>query len=136
VVVKFARWAFEKFKGVEDKLGTQMRAVGEVMSLGKNYKEALSEGHPLPGKRPLWPGVCQGLQPAPAGRADGHAPARTHQRTAVHHVRGAAQGRRRGRAVSKLTHIKPWFIEQMKELVELEERDPGAPGPVAAGRVC
>jgi carbamoyl-phosphate synthase large subunit len=40
VVVKFSRWAFEKFKGVEDKLGTQMRAVGEVMSLGKNYKEA------------------------------------------------------------------------------------------------
>src|SRR5210317_1510873 len=40
VVVKFARWAFEKFEGVEDKLGTQMRAVGEVMSIGKNYKEA------------------------------------------------------------------------------------------------
>jgi carbamoyl-phosphate synthase large subunit len=40
VVVKFARWAFEKFKGAEDKLGTQMRAVGEVMSIGKHYKEA------------------------------------------------------------------------------------------------
>ena len=40
VVVKFPRWAFEKFKGVEDKLGTQMRAVGEVMSIGKTYKEA------------------------------------------------------------------------------------------------
>src|SRR5512140_20328 len=43
VVVKFARWAFEKFKGVEDKLGTQMRAVGEVMSIGKTYKEALQK---------------------------------------------------------------------------------------------
>ncbi len=43
VVLKFARWAFEKFKGVEDKLGTQMRAVGEVMSIGKNYKEALQK---------------------------------------------------------------------------------------------
>lgn len=43
VVVKFARWAFEKFKGVEDKLGTQMRAVGEVMSIGKNFKEALQK---------------------------------------------------------------------------------------------
>ncbi|MBQ9368878.1 MAG: carbamoyl-phosphate synthase large subunit, partial [Victivallales bacterium] len=40
VVVKFPRWAFEKFKGVQDKLGTQMRAVGEVMSIGKTYKEA------------------------------------------------------------------------------------------------
>ena len=43
VVVKFARWAFEKFEGLEDKLGTQMRAVGEVMSIGKNYKEALQK---------------------------------------------------------------------------------------------
>lgn len=43
VVVKFARWAFEKFKGAQDKLGTQMRAVGEVMSIGKNYKEAFQK---------------------------------------------------------------------------------------------
>jgi carbamoyl-phosphate synthase large subunit len=43
VVVKFARWAFEKFPGAEDKLGTQMKAVGEVMSLGKTYKEALQK---------------------------------------------------------------------------------------------
>jgi carbamoyl-phosphate synthase large subunit len=43
VVIKFARWAFEKFKGAEDRLGTQMRAVGEVMSIGKNYKEAFQK---------------------------------------------------------------------------------------------
>ena len=43
VVLKFARWAFEKFRGVEDKLGTQMKAVGEVMSIGKNYKEAFQK---------------------------------------------------------------------------------------------
>ena len=43
VVVKFARWAFEKFKGVEDHLGTQMRAVGEVMAIGKTYKEAFQK---------------------------------------------------------------------------------------------
>jgi carbamoyl-phosphate synthase large subunit len=43
VVVKFARWAFEKFEGAMDKLGTQMRAVGEVMSIGKNYKEAFQK---------------------------------------------------------------------------------------------
>ncbi|MEA3436723.1 MAG: carbamoyl-phosphate synthase large subunit, partial [Thermodesulfobacteriota bacterium] len=43
VVVKFPRWAFEKFEGVEDKLGTQMRAVGEAMSIGKNYKEAFQK---------------------------------------------------------------------------------------------
>lgn len=43
VVVKFARWAFEKFPGAEDRLGTQMKAVGEVMSLGKTYKEAFQK---------------------------------------------------------------------------------------------
>ena len=43
IVIKFARWAFEKFKGVEDKLGTQMKAVGEVMSIGKTYKEAFQK---------------------------------------------------------------------------------------------
>jgi carbamoyl-phosphate synthase large subunit len=43
VVVKFARWAFEKFKDAKDKLGTQMRAVGEVMSIGKTYKEAFQK---------------------------------------------------------------------------------------------
>ncbi|MGI6099485.1 MAG: carbamoyl-phosphate synthase large subunit [Lentisphaerae bacterium] len=43
VVLKFARWAFEKFRGVEDKLGTQMKAVGEVMTIGKTYKETLQK---------------------------------------------------------------------------------------------
>jgi len=43
VVVKFARWDFEKFPGAEDRLGTQMRAVGEAMSIGKTYKEALQK---------------------------------------------------------------------------------------------
>ena len=42
-LLKFARWAFEKFKDSQDKLGTQMRAVGEVMSIGKNYKEAFQK---------------------------------------------------------------------------------------------
>ncbi|NLF87052.1 MAG: carbamoyl-phosphate synthase large subunit, partial [Lentisphaerae bacterium] len=43
VVLKFARWAFEKFRGVQDKLGTQMKAVGEVMAIGKTYKETLQK---------------------------------------------------------------------------------------------
>ena len=41
--MKFARWAFEKFKGSIDRLGTQMHAVGEVMSIGKTYKEAFQK---------------------------------------------------------------------------------------------
>ena len=57
VVIKFTRWDFEKFKGVQDKLGTQMRGVGEVMSIGKTYKEAFHKAI-----RSLRIGVCQGLQ--------------------------------------------------------------------------
>ena len=52
VVVKFARWAFEKFPRAQDVLGTQMKAVGEVMSIGKNLKK-LPEGHPFPRDRPV-----------------------------------------------------------------------------------
>ena len=43
VVLKFARWAFEKFRGVEDLLGTQMKAVGEVMAIGKTFKETFQK---------------------------------------------------------------------------------------------
>ena len=54
VVIKFARWAFEKFKGAEDKLGTQMKAVGEVMSIGKTYKEAFQKAIRSLGNWTLW----------------------------------------------------------------------------------
>ena len=47
LLLKFARWAFEKFKGAQDKLGTQMKAVGEVMSIGKTYKEAFQKSYPF-----------------------------------------------------------------------------------------
>jgi carbamoyl-phosphate synthase large subunit len=60
VVVKFARWAFEKFKGVEDKLGTQMRGVGEVMSIGKTTRKP-SRKPSAPWKTAVRPGLCQGL---------------------------------------------------------------------------
>ena len=61
IVLKFARWAFEKFKGVEDKLGTQMRAVGEVMSIGKTYKEALQKAIRSLGEKPLRSWTCEGF---------------------------------------------------------------------------
>ena len=62
VVVKFSRWAFEKFPGAEDKLGTQMRAVGEVMSIGKNYKEAFQKAIRSLEKEALRSGICQRFQ--------------------------------------------------------------------------
>ena len=61
VVVKFARWAFEKFEGLEDKLGTQMQAVGEVMSIGKNYKEALQKAIRSLENRTLRTWFCKGF---------------------------------------------------------------------------
>ena len=120
VVVKFARWAFEKFEGAEDKLGTQMRAVGEVMSIGKNYKEA-----------------CQkSIRSLENGRYGLGFAKDFHERSLAELMELLAEpsserqfvmyeALRKGATIDDLyakTHIKPWFIEQMKELVDLEEQ--------------
>jgi carbamoyl-phosphate synthase large subunit len=120
VVVKFSRWAFEKFPGSLDRLGTQMRAVGEVMAIGKNYKEAFHKairslengrhglGFAKDFNRKSLPELMQLLnQPSS-------------ERQFIMY-----EALRKGADVQKLhekTFIKPWFIQQMKELVELEER--------------
>lgn len=119
VVIKFARWAFEKFKGVEDKLGTQMRAVGEVMSIGKTYKEAFQK-------------AIRSLETGRYGL--GHAKdfdtkskeellkmliTPTSERHFIMY-----EALRKGATVDEiheLTKVKHWLIEQMKELVEEEE---------------
>ena len=120
VVIKFARWAFEKFKGSLDKLGTQMRAVGEVMSIGKTYKEAFQKsirslesgrhglGFAKDFNRKSLPELMQLLRDP------------TSERQFIMY-----EALRKGAAVDelfKLTYIKPYFIQQMKELVELEEK--------------
>ena len=119
VVVKFARWDFEKFKDVEDKLGTQMRAVGEVMSIGKNYKEAFLKAIRSLEKGRHGLGFAKNfnelsLNELMAGLAE---PSSERQYLMY-------EALRKGASVDDLfekTHIKRWFIEQMKELVELEE---------------
>ena len=119
VVIKFARWAFEKFKGVEDKLGTQMRAVGEVMSIGKTYKEAFQKAI-----RSLETGRY-GL-----GHAKNYDSMTKEQLLKLlitpssdrHFVMYEAL--RKGATadeIFELTKVKHYFIEQMKELVEEEE---------------
>ena len=119
VVVKFARWAFEKFKGVEDKLGTQMRAVGEVMSIGKNYKEAFQKAVRSLEKGRYGLGFVKDF----------------HSHTKEELLRMLAtpnserhfemyEALRKGATVDEVfeaTHVKKYFIEQMKELVEEEE---------------
>ncbi|HCE44228.1 MAG TPA: carbamoyl phosphate synthase large subunit [Lentisphaeria bacterium] len=119
VVVKFSRWAFEKFKGVEDKLGTQMRAVGEVMSIGKNYKEAFQKAI-----RSLENGR-QGLGFAKDFNKKSLKellamlvePSSERQWIMYEAVRKGASTEE----LHKLTHIKAYFIDQMRELVQLEE---------------
>ena len=119
VVIKFARWAFEKFKGVEDRLGTQMRAVGEVMSIGKTYKEAFQK-------------AIRSLETGRYGL--GHAKdfdtlskeellRRLITPSSERHFL-MYEALRKGATVEEIheiTKVKAYFIEQMKELVEEEE---------------
>ena len=118
VVIKFARWAFEKFKHAEDKLGTQMRAVGEVMSIGKTYKEAFQK-------------AIRSLETGRYGLGfakDFHEKSKEELLQMLHVPTSERQfmmyeALRKGATVKELyelTKIKSYFIEQMKELVEEE----------------
>ncbi len=120
VVVKFSRWAFEKFKNAQDKLGTQMRAVGEVMSIGKTYKEAFQKS-------------IRSLEIGRYGLGfakDFHKKSLSELMDFLNEASSERQfimyeALRKGASVEDLykkTFLKPWFIEQMKELVELEEK--------------
>jgi carbamoyl-phosphate synthase large subunit len=119
VVVKFCRWAFEKFAGLQDRLGTQMLAVGEVMSIAKTYQEAFQKA----------------IRSVEIGR-HGLGGAKDYAQRSLEELLGMLsqptserqfqmyEALRKGADVQTLferTHIKPWFIEQMRELVELEE---------------
>ena len=119
VVIKFARWAFEKFKGVEDKLGTQMRAVGEVMSIGKTYKEAFQK-------------AIRSLETGRYGLGHVKDFDTKSKEELLHMLITPSSERhfimyealRKGATVEEIfdiTKVKHYFIEQMKELVEEEE---------------
>lgn len=119
VVIKFARWAFEKFKGVEDKLGTQMRAVGEVMSIGKTYKEAFQK-------------AIRSLETGRYGLGHAKDFDSMTKEELLHLLITPSSERhfvmyealRKGATVEEIfeiTKVKTYFIEQMKELVEEEE---------------
>ena len=119
VVLKFARWAFEKFKGVEDKLGTQMRAVGEVMSIGKTYKEAFQKAIRSLETGRYGLGFAKDFHEKSLPELLALLAYPTSERQFVMY-----EALRKGATVEQLwelTKIKHWFIEQMKELVEEEE---------------
>ncbi|MBN2160701.1 MAG: carbamoyl-phosphate synthase large subunit [Spirochaetes bacterium] len=119
VVVKFARWGFEKFEGVKDLLGTQMRAVGEAMSIGKTYKEAFQKAirSMETGRHGL--GFAKNFNALPLDELMRMLAIPTSERQFIMY-----EAIRKGADINVLyerTYIKPWFIQQMKEMVELEE---------------
>ena len=119
VVIKFARWAFEKFKGVEDKLGTQMRAVGEVMSIGKNYKEAFQKAIRSLETGRYGLGHAKNFDQLSKEELLNMLVTPSSERHFVMY-----EALRKGATVDEifeLTKVKHYFIEQMKELVEEEE---------------
>jgi len=120
VVVKFARWDFEKFPGSEDRLGTQMRAVGEVMSIGKNYKEAFQKAIRSLEKKRYGLGFVKDFHSKSLEELMEMLSEPSSERQFIMY-----KALRKGAAVDVLstkTYIKKYFIEQMKELVELEEK--------------
>ena len=119
VVLKFARWAFEKFRGVEDSLGTSMKAVGEVMSIGKTFKETFQK-------------AIRGLENGRAGLGFAKDFNKKSAEELCEMLKTASSERyfqlyeaiRKGVSLEKLnsiTHVKEYFLQQMKELVDLEE---------------
>ncbi len=119
IVIKFARWAFEKFKAVEDKLGTQMRAVGEVMSIGKTYKEAFQKAIRSleTGRHGL--GFAKDFNTLSKEKLLALLGTASSERHFVMY-----EALRKGATVDEIhniTAVKKYFIEQMKELVEEEE---------------
>ena len=119
VVVKFARWAFEKFAGVLDRLGTQMRAVGEVMSIGKTYKEALQKAVRSLEIGRYGLGFAKDFNSLSLDALLEMLAEPTSERQFVLY-----EALRKGASIEllyRLTYIKPWFLEQMLELVRLEE---------------
>ena len=119
IVLKFARWAFEKFRAVEDRLGTQMKAVGEVMSIGKTYKETFQKA----------------IRALEKGRAGLGFAKDFHERTLDELLKMLAtpnserhfqmyEAIRKGATneqIFNLTGVKDYFVQQMRELVEEEE---------------
>jgi carbamoyl-phosphate synthase large subunit len=118
VVVKFSRWAFEKFRDAVDKLGTQMRAVGEVMSIGKNYKEAFQKAIRSLENGRYGLGFAKDFNEKSLDELMQMLGYPTSERQFIMY-----EALRKGADVQELyekTFIKPWFIQQMKELVEFE----------------
>ncbi len=119
VVVKFARWAFEKFPKAKDILGTQMKAVGEVMSIGKTFKEAFQKAIRSLEIGRYGLGGAKDFKTLPLEKLKEKLFMPSSERVFLMY-----EALRKGLSVNELhimTHIGKWFIQEMKELVDFEE---------------
>jgi carbamoyl-phosphate synthase large subunit len=125
VVVKFPRFAFEKFPETDSKLTTQMKAVGESMAIGRTFKEAFQKGlRALEIDRPGW---VTAAHPEDDGLdADDYESLRQALRVPTsERIFQIKRAMRAGLPVSEigsLSHIDPWFLSQLAELIEAEDR--------------
>ncbi len=116
VVVKIPKWQFEKFPGADTTLGTQMKSVGEVMAIGRTFKEALQKG-------------IRSLEPQTPWRAPADASASllrekmaTPRPDRIHWLLLAIERGVDLREIESLTKIDPWFLRQMKEIAAVNRR--------------
>src|ERR1700752_763441 len=119
VVVKIPKWQFEKFPGADTTLGTQMKSVGEVMAIGRTFKEALQKG-------------IRSLDPHTPWRAPADAPdsllrekLSTPRPDRIHWLLTAVERGLPGEEICELTKIDPWFIHQLLELNAMNKRAAG-----------
>jgi carbamoyl-phosphate synthase large subunit len=116
VVVKIPKWQFEKFPGADSTLGTQMKSVGEVMAIGRTFKEALQKG-------------IRSLEPSSPWRAPADTPVSllrekiaTARPDRIHWLLVALERGISSKEMIELTKIDPWFVQQMQEIVAVNRR--------------
>ena len=116
VVVKIPKWQFEKFPGADSTLGTQMKSVGEVMSIGRTFKEALQKG-------------IRSLEPSAPWRAPAETPdsllrekLATPRPNRIHWILTAVDRGLPAQEICDLTKIDPWFVHQIEEIIQVNRR--------------
>ncbi len=116
VVVKIPKWQFEKFPGADTTLGTQMKSVGEVMAIGRTFKEALQKG-------------IRSLEPHTPWRAPAETPESllreklaTPRADRLHWILTAVERGLPASEICDLTKIDPWFIQQCEEINAMNRR--------------
>jgi carbamoyl-phosphate synthase large subunit len=116
VVVKIPKWQFEKFPGADSTLGTQMKSVGEVMSIGRTFKEALQKG-------------IRSLEPSTPWRAPAETPdsllrekLATPRPNRIHWILTAVDRGLPTQEICELTKVDPWFIHQIEEIMTANRR--------------